>query len=131
MIAATLDAHDGAPAADADAVIAADAAARRVATDLLDRFPTPPEPWRERDPSPHPTPGRGPLRSRATRRLVAASRSPLEGLAESRGFRLVVLLGALGYAAYVDIWLFVLIMAIVVSSSCTSSATTSWPSATG
>ncbi len=41
VIAAALDAHDGAPAADADAVIAADAAARRVATDLLDRFPTP------------------------------------------------------------------------------------------
>ncbi len=44
-----------------------------------------------------------------------APRSPLEGLAESRGFRLAVLLGALGYAAYVSIWLFVLIMAIVLS----------------
>ena len=41
VIAATLDRHDGAPATDADAVIAADAEARRVATDLLSRFDPP------------------------------------------------------------------------------------------
>ncbi len=41
MIAATLDAHDGAPATDAEAVIAADDAARRVATALLARFDPP------------------------------------------------------------------------------------------
>jgi hypothetical protein len=41
VIAATLDHHDGAPATDADAVIAADAEARRVATDLLSRFDPP------------------------------------------------------------------------------------------
>jgi 1-deoxy-D-xylulose-5-phosphate reductoisomerase len=38
VIAATLDAHDGAPAADAEAVVAADTDARRVATDLLARL---------------------------------------------------------------------------------------------
>jgi 1-deoxy-D-xylulose-5-phosphate reductoisomerase len=38
VIAATLDAHDGAPATDAEAVVAADADARRVATDLLARL---------------------------------------------------------------------------------------------
>jgi 1-deoxy-D-xylulose-5-phosphate reductoisomerase len=38
MIAATLDSHDGAPATDAEAVVAADTDARRVATDLLARF---------------------------------------------------------------------------------------------
>jgi 1-deoxy-D-xylulose-5-phosphate reductoisomerase len=37
VIASTLDRHDGAPATDADAVVAADGAARRVATDLVDR----------------------------------------------------------------------------------------------
>jgi len=41
VIAATLDAHDGAPAGDAAAVIEADAAARRCATALLDRFDPP------------------------------------------------------------------------------------------
>ncbi len=41
VIAETLDQHDGAPASDADAVIAADAEARRVATDLLSRFDPP------------------------------------------------------------------------------------------
>jgi 1-deoxy-D-xylulose-5-phosphate reductoisomerase len=38
VIAATLDAHDGAPATDAEAVVAADNEARRVATDLLARL---------------------------------------------------------------------------------------------
>ena len=38
VIAETLDRHDGAPATDVDAVIDADAEARRVATDLLSRF---------------------------------------------------------------------------------------------
>jgi len=41
VISATLDAHDGAPATDGPAVIEADAAARRTATDLLDRFDPP------------------------------------------------------------------------------------------
>ena len=41
VIAATLDHHDGAPASDAAAVIAADAESRRVATDLLARFDPP------------------------------------------------------------------------------------------
>ena len=41
VIAATLDAHDGAPTVDAAAVIEADAAARRCATALLDRFDPP------------------------------------------------------------------------------------------
>jgi 1-deoxy-D-xylulose-5-phosphate reductoisomerase len=38
VIAATLDSHDGAPATDAEAVVAADADARRVAADLLARL---------------------------------------------------------------------------------------------
>ena len=38
VIAATLDAHDGAPASDAAAVVAADAEARRVATQVLAHF---------------------------------------------------------------------------------------------
>jgi 1-deoxy-D-xylulose-5-phosphate reductoisomerase len=38
VIAGTLDAHDGAPATDAEAVVAADTDARRVATDLLARL---------------------------------------------------------------------------------------------
>ncbi len=41
VIAATLERHDGAPAADAAAVIAADAEARRLATEILIQF-TPP-----------------------------------------------------------------------------------------
>jgi hypothetical protein len=41
VISATLDAHDGAPATDGPAVIEADAAARRTASDLLDRFDPP------------------------------------------------------------------------------------------
>jgi 1-deoxy-D-xylulose-5-phosphate reductoisomerase len=38
VIAATLDSHDGAPATDDEAVVAADTDARRVATDLLARL---------------------------------------------------------------------------------------------
>ena len=41
LVGATLDAHDGAPPADVEAVIAADAEARRVATALLAQFDPP------------------------------------------------------------------------------------------
>jgi 1-deoxy-D-xylulose 5-phosphate reductoisomerase len=41
VIAATLEYHDGAPATDADAIIAADTEARRLAADILVQF-TPP-----------------------------------------------------------------------------------------
>jgi len=41
LVGATLDAHDGAPPSDVEAVIAADAEARRVATALLVQFDPP------------------------------------------------------------------------------------------
>ncbi|MCU0310012.1 MAG: 1-deoxy-D-xylulose-5-phosphate reductoisomerase [Acidimicrobiales bacterium] len=41
LVAAALDRHDGAPATDAGSVVAADAEARRVATDLLASFDPP------------------------------------------------------------------------------------------